>query len=305
MVRSGRKGWVVLEVWGQRTAVRFGGGRLVTQPLGVEDDVAVDVGVADLRRIALAEMEDGRIAVLLYFRTPEFVVNGVATQHHPVPVFLEPELRERAVELVRAVQKELLEARRVVGVRPDFTPPALVPSANGPMRQDVTWAAQRMRFSGNMIREISALQTLARADEYVMEIAQSAYGGAPGLVAITTLRFLFIGADSVSELPVAAIDRAEVVDPPAPGAVATLKIHAYPDVLEFIDWAPVDFARVATAVRLACEIQQVDGSIAPSRPSTADLLTEWQLLVERRRLGMVEDDAFQRQAIGIMIATAG
>ncbi|WP_405135743.1 hypothetical protein [Nocardia sp. NBC_01388] len=276
----------------------------MTQPLRSDDDVAVDVAVSELRRIAGASTEDGRIAVLLFFRSPDFVVNGVATQHHPVPVYLEPELREQAEELVRAVRRELLEARRVAIVRPDFTPPPLVPSQHGPMRQDVTWAAQRMRFPGNMIREITALQTLARSDEYVMELAQASYSGAPGLVAITTLRLLFVGAE-VRELPVAAVDRAEVVNPPAPGAPATLKVHAYPTVLEFIDWAPVDFARVATAVHLACEIQHVDGSIALARPASTDLFAEWQLLVERRRLGMVEDEPFHRQAVGIMLAMPG
>ncbi|MFJ4657932.1 hypothetical protein ACIP5Y_42255 [Nocardia sp. NPDC088792] len=267
--------------------------------------MAIDVPVSELRRAVVASTDDGRIAVLLFFRSPEFVVDGVATQHHPVPVFLEPELKGQARELVEAVQRELLEGRRVVATRPDFTPPALVPSPHGPMRQDVTWAAQRMRFTGHTVRQINALQTLARPDEYVLELAQATYSGVPGLVAITTLRFLFIGAETVYEVPVAALDRAEVVNPPAPGTSATLKVHAYPEVLEFIDWVPVDFARLATALRLACEIQHVDGSIAPARPASTDLFAEWQLLVERRRLGMVEDEPFQRQAVGIMLATAG
>lgn len=295
----------MLEVWGRRTAVRYGQGRLVTQPLQADDDVALDVPVTELRRARLASTEDGRIAVLLYFRSPEYVVNGVPTQHHPVPVFLEPERKQQAAELVRAIEKELVGFRRMFQPRPDFTPPPLLPSAHGPMRQDVTWAAQRMRYAGNSIREITALQQLARRDEFVLELAQAAYTGTPGLVAVTTLRLLFVSAATVYELPVAALDGAEVVEPAAPGAVATLKVQAGPVELEFIDWAAVDFARVAQALHLAVEIEHVDGGIIPAPPSSTDLFAEWQLLVERRRLGMVEDEPFQRQAVGIMIAMGG
>ncbi|WP_067813374.1 hypothetical protein [Nocardia inohanensis] len=295
----------MLEVWGRRTVIRYGGGRLVTQPLQADDDIALDIPVAELSRIRVAATDDDRIAVLLYFRSPGFVVNGVATEHHPVPIFLEAEQKDRALELVRDVKRELLAARRVLPPRPDFTPPPLVPSAHGPMRSDVTWAAQRMRFAGNSIREITALQTLARSDEYVMELAQAGHCGTPGLIAMTTLRLLFVGAAVVYELPVAAVDGVEVVNPPAQGAVATLRIHAGPTELEFIDWAPVDFERLAAALRLAQEIQHVDGGIAPARPSSLDLFAEWQLLVERRRLGMVEEEPFQRQALGILVALPG
>lgn len=293
----------MLEVWGRRNIIRFGAGRLVTQPLQADDDTALDVPVSELRRARLATTDDGRIAVLLFFRSPEFVVNGVATEHHPVPLFLEPEVREQAAELVRAVERELLDAQRFSPSRPDFTPPPLEPSPHGPMRRDVTWAAQRMRSTAHTLREITAVQTIARPDEYVLELAQAGYAGMPGLIAITTVRLLFVSAATVHELPVAALDRAEVVDPPAPGVVATLRVRAHSTVLEFIDWVPMDFARFAEALRLACEVQHVDGSVVAARPSSADLFAEWQLLVEHRRLGMVEDEPFQRQAAGILLAT--
>ncbi|MVU80359.1 hypothetical protein GPX89_24305 [Nocardia sp. ET3-3] len=290
----------MLEVWGRGVAIRYGNGRLVTQPLRADDEVALDVPVSELHRIRVATTDDDRIAVLLYFRSPEFPMNGVPTQRHPVPIFLEPELRPQATELVRAVEGELLEARRLHPRRPDLTPPPLLPSPHGPMRQDVTAAARRMRFIGHTTHLITALQTLAGPDEFVLELAQATHSGTPGLIAITTQRFLFVGADAVHELPIAAIDRAEVTPPPAPRAVATLRLRAYPTTLEFVDWVAEDFARLAQAVQLACDVAHVDGSILPARPSSADLFAEWQLLVERRRLGMVEDEAFQRQAFGIM-----
>ncbi|MGW4246547.1 hypothetical protein [Nocardia sp. NPDC004722] len=292
----------MLEVWGRRTVIRFGDGRLVTQPLQADDETALEVPISVLRRTRVATTDDGRIAVLLYFHSPEFVVNGVATQHHPVPVFLEPELREQAAELVRAVERELLDARRVQPPRPDLTPPPLESSPHGPMRRDVTEAARRMRFTGHVTHRITALQTLARPDEFVLELAQATYAGIPGLLAATTLRLLFLGTEAIHELPIAVVDRAEVTPPSAPGTVATLRIHAFPATHDFIDWEAADFARLAEGLRLACEIEQLDGSIGPVRPSAVELFAQWQLLTERRKLGMVEDEAFQRQALGIMLA---
>ncbi|GAB2515235.1 hypothetical protein [Nocardia heshunensis] len=293
---------MMFEVWGRRSVIRFGEGRLVTQPLQADDDTAFDVPVDALRRTRVASTDDEQIAILFYFLSPEFVVNGVATQHHPVPVFLEPELRAQATELVRAVERELLDARRIQPPRPDLTPPPLESTPHGPMRRDVTAAAQRMRFAGHVTHRITALQTLARPDEFVLELAQATYSGIPGLLVVTTLRLLFLGTEAIHELPIGVIDRAEVVPPPAAGAVATLRVHAFPATHEFIDWDATDFARLAEGLRLACEIEQVDGSIAPARPSSVELFAQWQLLTERRRLGMVEDEPFQRQALGIMLA---
>jgi hypothetical protein len=158
-----------------------------------------------------------------------------------------------------------------------------------------------MRYAGNTIREIAALHAYVRPDEYVLEMVQAAYCGTPGLVVITSLRLLFIAVGITHELPVATLDRIEVL--PAPGGVATLRISDGLIELEFVGWQGADFERFATATRLVCEMMQVDGSIGPARPNSVDLFGEWQLLMERRQLGMIEDDPFARQAVGILLAT--
>ncbi len=293
----------MIEVWGARVAVRYADGRLVTTPLRADNEIALDVGVAELARIALATTEDGQMALLLFFRSAQFVVNGAPTERHPVPVFLETGLREQAQALTRAVERDLVSLRRVFPPRPNLVPPQPVQGANGRQRPDVTAAARRMRHAGNSLREIDILHGCARPDEYVLELAQAGHEGAPGLVAITTLRLLFVSAWAVYEFPVSVLTGAEVLIDT--GHVATLRVSGAGADLDFVDWEPVDFTRVTEAVRLACEIEHVDGSIAQSMPSSADLFGEWQLLVERRKLGMVSDEPFRRQAVGIMLTMPG
>ncbi|MFB7875709.1 hypothetical protein ACFC06_10685 [Nocardia sp. NPDC056064] len=293
----------MIEVWGTRVAVRYGDGRLVTTPLRADNEVGLDVSVAELARVALATTEDGLLALLLFFRSADHVLNGVPTERQPVPVFLETGVRAQAQVLVRAVERDLIGLRRMFPPRPNLVPPQPVPGPDGPQRPDVTAAAGRMRYVGNSLPEIALLHGCARPDEYVLELAQAGHEGVPGLVAVTTLRLLFVSTWAVYEFPVAVVTGSQILTPP--GKVATLRVSGAGAALDFLDWEAVDFVRVAEALRLACEIEHADGSIAQSLPSSADLFGEWQLLVERRKLGMVEDDPFRRRAVGIMLAMPG
>ncbi|MFG3703055.1 hypothetical protein ACGF5C_35135, partial [Micromonospora sp. NPDC047620] len=111
---------------------------------------------------------------------------------------------------------------------------------------------------------------------------------------------LFVSAGATYEFPVAALDRTDVAAPP--GSVATLRISDGNTDLEFVSTEAEDLLRVDGAVRLACEIEHVDGSIVMARPSSLDLFGEWQLLVERRKLGMVDTEQFKWEGIGILRA---
>ncbi|WP_227979900.1 hypothetical protein [Nocardia spumae] len=290
----------VLEVWGRRAAIRYADGRLTTTPLGLDDDVALDIRVRDLRDACLAESDNGDLLVMLYFRTPDYVLAGVPTRRNPATVFLEPEVFTQAATLVRAICDDLLEMRRIVRQRPNLTPPRPVQGQFGPIRPDVARAAERMGAPGLCARELAALHAYARPDEYVLECAAGGHRGAPGLVAVTTLRLLFVSAGATYEMPVAAIDRIDLAAPP--GSVATLGISDGGTDLEFVSTEPEHLLRVSQAARLACEIEHVDGSIVMARPSSLDLFGEWQLLVERRKLGMVEPDQFKWEGVGILRA---
>ncbi|WP_025352675.1 hypothetical protein [Nocardia nova] len=290
----------VLEVWGRRTAIRYSGGRVTTTPLGIGDDTALDIAVRDLRDACLAETDSGDLLVLLYFRAPDYVLDGAPTRRNPATAFLEPEVLPQAAALVRAIRDDLLEMRRIRRPRPNLTPPRPVPGQYGPIRPDVARAAERMRTPGLCARELGALHAYARPDEYVLECAPCGHRGAPGLVAVTTLRLLFVSAGATYELPIAAIDRVDLAAPP--GSVATLRISDGHSDLEFVSTEPADLQRVDHGTRLACEIEHVDGSIVMARPSSLDLFGEWQLLVERRKLGMVDTEQFKWEGVGILRA---
>ncbi|RMI31785.1 hypothetical protein [Nocardia stercoris] len=283
------------ELWSRRIAVRYADGHLSTTPLQADDAVALEVPLHELRMVRLAPTDDGQLALLLFFRSPDQLAGGTATHYHPVPIHLDPELETQARELVRVIEGDLLTARRVQRSRPDHTPPP------GPIRADVTAAADRIRSDDTVIRQIGALHHFARSDEYVLDVAPATYAGTAGLLAVTTLRLLFVSAGMCHEFPVSAIERTDATT--TSGSEVKITVTAGPDVeLEFTGTERDDLARLTRSVHLACEMEHVDGSVVPSRPTSADLFGQWQSLVERHELGMLSDDPFQHHATGILSA---
>lgn len=289
----------MMEIWGKTIAVRYGEGRLVTTPLRADNTVALDFALADLHRARVGVTEDDRLLLLLYPKSGDYVSDGVVMQHHPITVFLETELREQAFALVRAIEIDRLALRVASRPRPDLTPPQPLSTPSGMVRPDVDAAAANLSDAAGSAREITALHARALPDEYVLALARATHADESGLLAMTTSRLLFLSTSVGYELPVAVISGVSI----ASESGVTLRISAGPHQVEFTDRERSDFARVAHAVRSACDIDRFDGCVETTRPSSADLFAEWQLLLERRKLGMVADEIFQRQAAGIMLAT--
>lgn len=293
----------MIEVWGRETAIRYDGGRVVTTPLRADDQAAVDIGLPDLHRVRIAAKAEGDTVLLLFPRTAEFSVAGVPLHRTPVVVPLERELLTQAESLVEAIENDLLALRRTTPPRPDLrVPRPVLDGARGWVRSDVDAAAARLMGPGNVLREIGILHSGVRADEYVLELAQAGYRSVAGLVVVTSLRVLFVSDTAIHEFPVAAVRGVEVAAPSGPGTWATLRITGGDEAIEFIDWADRDFARAAQALRLVSDMEHVDGSIVGDVPSPTELFAEWELLTERRSLGMVPDAEFHRHGAGIMLA---
>ena len=295
----------MLEFWGSTAAVRYADGRVVVSPLSVEDEKSLDAALGDLLGVMLGLTEDGEGVLLLHLRSPEFPVGGAPNLRCPVSVHVGPDGLEAAKALVTAINADLLELRRVPPAGPLPTPPAPVPSPQGPRRPDVDAAAARMRHgsrrSGGLIAKVHA-QCEAEPG-CVLEMASAAFRGGAGLVVATTTRLLFISARAVFELPLEALEWAQVVW--KPGLVWVLQVADGGSGLELSAHDRDDLDRVTAAVRHACEIQRAVGAIAPRSPSAADLFTEWQTLLERRQLGMVTHEEFERQAVGLLLAVSG
>jgi hypothetical protein len=299
------KEWPVLELWGSTAAVRYADGRLVVSPLRAEDDNKVDAALADLHAVMLALNDEGDGVLLLHLRSPEFPVGGVPNLRCPVSVHVGADGLGAAKTLVTTINADLLELRRA---RPADRPPAApapVPSPDGPRRPDVDAAADRMRHSGRRSGGlISKVHALCQAEPgCVLEIARAGFRGIAGLVVATTTRLLFVSERTAHELPLEAIEWVQVMW--RPGALWVLQVADGGPGLEFTAQGREDFDRVTAAVRYSCELQRAVGVIGPPSPSAADLFTEWQTLLERRQLGMVPDEQFERQAIGLLLAVSG
>lgn len=295
----------MLELWGSTAAVRYADGRVVVAPLSAEDDKSLDAALDDLHRVMLGLTNEGEGVLLVHLRSPEFPVGGAPNLRCPVSVHVGADGLEAAKALVTAINADLLELRRVPPSRPLPTSPGATASPQGPHRPDVEAAAGRMRHgdrrSGGLIGKVHA-QCEAEPG-CVLEMASVAFRGGTGLVVATTTRLLFVSARAVFELPLDALEWVQVVW--KPGLMWVLQVADGGSGLEFNTRDRDDLDRVAAGVRHACELQRAVGAIVPRWPSGADLFTEWQTLLERRQLGMVTDEEFERQAIGLLLAVNG
>jgi hypothetical protein len=134
-------------------------------------------------------------------------------------------------------------------------------------------------------------------------MALAGFMGVPGVVVATTTRLLFVSERAAHELPLEAVEWVQVTW--KPGLLWVLWITDGEAGLEFNGQWRDDFDRVAAALGYSCDLQRMAGAIGAASPSAADLFTEWQTLLERHQLGMVPDDQFERQAIGLLLAVNG
>jgi hypothetical protein len=289
----------VLEVWGSTAAVRYADGRVLVQPLSTAEDAALDAALSDLLGVLIG-LSAGNMRLAFLLRSPEFPVDAVANLRRPVWVDVAPAAGVAARELAAAINNDLTDLRRLRRTVFDTTPPAAVPTAYGPRRPDVDAAAGRMRLADASFAGLVGVLHRLCGHELVLETARAGHRGVGGLVVATTTRLLFVSAGPVAfELPLAAVVKAEVG---TAGAVSTLRVADGGEGLSFEDWGVDDLLRVATGLNYAVDVQRFDGAVLGGCPSAADLFAEWQTLLERRQLAMVDDAQFGQQASGILLA---
>jgi hypothetical protein len=129
--------------------------------------------------------------------------------------------------------------------------------------------------------------------------------GGRGLLAVTTGRMLFLpfGADSrrAYEIPVPALISAQLTDDTAADSGAYgVDVSDGNLTLHFTSTDRADTDRVIGALTFAIQRESADGAVAAPDPGVAQLYSEWELLVERHSLGMVDDAQFQRYGRGIL-----
>ncbi|MFD0361825.1 hypothetical protein ACFQZZ_10260 [Nocardia sp. GCM10030253] len=288
---------------------------IVLRP-GIDGERVLDVPVTDLLKVRLNRRADDAVVIEIYLRYPTPVLTGVPADRTPLPVLIAEHDVPAATEIVDRINDQILASQRIDVAAPDLNPPAPAWGKNGPTRADVDRAVRRMAPKREAKSAIAALHRYVTADEYVLEtaiaVAHPPAGTGPGLLAATTGRLLFIsigtGARFAHELPIPAVLWARTTEGAAvaPGEIGAIRgetgidVHDGNVTLHFTGADRADTERVTCAVNFAVRRDSADGAAGPADPGVSQLYSEWELLVERHSLGMVDDTQFQRYGRGIL-----
>jgi hypothetical protein len=289
---------------------------LVVLRPGTDGERVLDVPVTDLLKVRLNRRADDAVVIEIYLRYPTPVLTGVPADRTPLPVLIAEHDVPAATEMVDRINGQILASQRIDVAAPDLKPPAPTWGSAGPTRADVDRAVRRMAPKGEAKSAIAALHRYVTADEYVLEtaitVAHPPAGNGPGLLAATTGRLLFIsigaGSRYAHELPIPAVLWARTTEGAAvaPGEIGAVRgetgidVHDGNVTLHFAGSDRADTERVTCAVNFAVRRDSADGAAGPADPGVAQLYSEWELLVERHSLGMVDDAQFQRYGRGIL-----
>ncbi|MET7768165.1 hypothetical protein [Nocardia sp. NPDC005366] len=305
----------IVELRTPTAIVRHGRGRLIVLRPGSDGERVLDVPVTDLLKVRLNRRADDAVVIEIYLRYPTPVLTGVPADRTPLPVLIAEHDVPAATEIVDRINDQVLATQRLDVAAPDLHPPAPIWAKNGPTRADVDRAVRRMTPKREARSAVAALQRYVTPDEYVLEtavaVAHPPAGTGQGLLAATTERLLFVsigpGDRYAHELPIPAVLWARTTEggPAAPGEIGArgetgIDVHDGNLTLRFTGTDRADTERVTCAVNFAVRRDSADGAAGPPDPGVAQLYSEWELLVERHSLGMVDDTQFQRYGRGIL-----
>ncbi|WP_051181393.1 hypothetical protein [Nocardia vinacea] len=306
----------IVELRTPTAILRHGRGRLIVLRPGSEGERVLDVPVTDLLKVRLNRRADDAVVIEIYLRYPTPVLTGVPADRTPLPVLIAEHDFPAAAEIVERINGQILASQRIDVAAPDLQPPAPQWGKSGPTRADVDRAVRRMTPKREAKAAIAALHRYVTVDEYVLEtaivVAHPPAGTGLGLLAATTGRLLFIsigpGDRYAHELPIPVIMWARTTDGAVttPGEIGSVRgetgidVHDGNVTLHFTGTDRADTERVTCAVNFAVRRDSADGAAGPADPGVAQLYSEWELLVERHSLGMVDDGQFQRYGRGIL-----
>ncbi|MEU1983708.1 hypothetical protein [Nocardia sp. NPDC019395] len=318
----------IVELRTPTAIVRHGAGRLIVLRPGADGETdtdgepVLDVAVTDLLEVRLSRRADDAVVIEIYLRYPTPVLVGVPADRTPLPVLIAEHDVPAAAGIVSRINDQILAAQRIDIHAPELKAPPVETTDHGPARADVDRAVRRMSVTGRGESALTDLHCLVTEDEYVLEtayvIAHPPIGADdPCLLTVTTARLLLVslGADEpyAHELPISMIMMARATE--EPGSLSAgdgpadrrplIEIHDGNTTMCFTGLDRPDTERVSYAVNFAIRLVALDGSAGPADPSVAHLYSEWELLVERHSLGMVDDTQFQRYGRGILRSLPG
>lgn len=295
--------------------LRHGDGQLTVLRPGTDTERVLDVPVSDVLKVRLNRRADDAVVIEIYLRYPTALLTGVPADRTPLPVLIAEHDVAAAVMIVERLNSQIMEMQRIDMSLPDLTAPAPEWGPSGPRRPDVERAVGRMAARRDLDTAVNTLHQLATADEYTLEVAVVAadehtvpQSPGPGLMAVTTGRMLWLPLNPASEhtyeLPIALLMSAQPTDEPnngsQPSDEAGLDVSDGNLTVHFTGTDRADTDRVIGALNFAIQRESADGAVAGPDPGVTQLYSEWELLVERHSLGMVDDSQFQRYGRGIL-----
>ncbi|RDI66063.1 hypothetical protein DFR76_105386 [Nocardia pseudobrasiliensis] len=296
----------IVELRTPTAILRHGGGRLQVLRPGAEGERVLDVPVSDLLKVRLNRRTDDAVVIEIYLRYPTSLLTGIPADRTPLPVLIAEHDVPAATVIVERINTQILATQRIDMSVPDLNPPAPVWEKTGPTRADVDRAVRRMAPRRETRSAVTTLHQLVTAEEFALETAlvgaEPPAGRGRGLLAVTTERLLFVsvgaGERYAYEMPVAALMSARSTD--TDEGESRVEVCDGNTILRFTGTDRADTERVVGALTFAIQRESADGAVAPPDPGVAQLYSEWELLVERHSLGMVDDSQFQRYGRGIL-----
>lgn len=301
----------IVELRTPTAILRHGGGRVQVLRPGTDGERVLDVPVSDLLKVRLNRRADDAVVIEIYLRYPSPVLTGVPADRTPLPVLIAEHDVPPATVIVQRINSQILSTQRIDMSAPDLVPPAPVWGRTGPTRADVDRAVRRMAPRREIRPATGALHGMVTPDEFMLETAAVTAvppaGRGRGLLAVTTGRVLFLSTGAAAplhahEMPVAALISAEVGKGTGdePGGEFGIDLTDGNTTLRFVGTDRADTDRIVGAVNFAIQRESAGGATAPSDPGVSQLYSEWELLVERHSLAMVDDAQFQRYGRGIL-----
>nr|WP_040745044.1 hypothetical protein [Nocardia transvalensis] len=299
----------IVELRTPTAILRHGGGRLqVLRPGGTDGERVLDVPVSDLLKVRLNRRTDDAVVIEIYLRYPTSLLTGIPADRTPLPVLIAEHDVPAATVIVERINSQIVATQRIDMSVPDLTPPAPAWGKTGPTRADVDRAVRRMAPRRDARAAIADLHRLVAPEEFALEVAMvTAEPPTPrgrGLLAVTTGRLMFLsagpGARHTYEMPVAALLSARLTDDSGSTGEYGVDVTDGNMTLHFTGVDRADTDRVVGALTFAIQRESADGAVSPPDPGVSQLYSEWELLVERHSLGMVDDAQFQRYGRGIL-----
>ncbi|GAB2716976.1 hypothetical protein GCM10027089_46530 [Nocardia thraciensis] len=278
------------------------------RPGGTDGERVLDVPISDLLKVRLNRRTDDAVVIEIYLRYPTSLLTGIPADRTPLPVLIAEHDVPAATVIVERINAQIVATQRIDMSMPDLTPPAPAWGKSGPSRADVDRAVRRMAPRREARSAIAVLHRLVAPEEFALEAAlvsaEPPTGRGRGLLAVTTERMLFVSVGSAAryayEMPVGALLSARLTHDSGSTGEYGIDVTDGNVTLHFTGVDRADTDRVVGALTFAIQRESADGAVAPPDPGVSQLYSEWELLVERHSLGMVDDAQFQRYGRGIL-----